>query len=309
MLEILNKNKKIRELNNEIEKLNQELIKKEDIKEKYINEIDALAKDKEKLENKISKLIEKEKFHQEKVELRIKMLREAEKYFIESYLDAIDTMPGIKFETFMGGILRKIGYDVEVTKASGDNGADIIAKDKFKKYAIQCKRYTGNVGFDAVKEAHTAKDIYDCDVGVVLTNVENFTKEAIANSRKLNVLLWNRDYIKTMLAKAYEIDLDSIERGEGIYIEKIVEEPNIEIDNEEDDIDPLLMEAIDAVIETNQASTSFIQRRFKIGYARAGRIIDQMEERGIISSYQGSKPREVLMSKERLIELNRGVNN
>lgn len=309
MLEILNKNKKIKELNNEIEQLNQELIKKEDIKEKYINEIDALAQDKGKLENTISKLIEQEKFHQEKVELRIKMLREAEKYFIESYLDAIDTMPGIKFETFMGGILRKIGYEVEVTKASGDNGADIIAKDKFKKYAIQCKRYTGNVGFDAVKEAHTAKDIYDCDVGVVLTNVENFTKEAIENSRKLNVLLWNRDYIKTMLAKAYEIDLDSIEKGEGIYIEKIAEEPNIEIDNEEDDIDPLLIEAIDAVLETNQASTSFIQRRFKIGYARAGRIIDQMEERGIISSYQGSKPREVLMSKERLIELNRGVNN
>lgn len=309
MLEILNKNKKIKELNNEIEQLNQELIKKEDIKEKYINEIDALAQDKEKLENTISKLIEQEKFHQEKVELRIKMLREAEKYFIESYLDAIDTMPGIKFETFMGGILRKIGYEVEVTKASGDNGADIIAKDKFKKYAIQCKRYTGNVGFDAVKEAHTAKDIYDCDVGVVLTNVENFTKEAIENSRKLNVLLWNRDYIKTMLAKAYEIDLDNIEKGEGIYIEKIAEEPNIEIDNEEDDIDPLLIEAIDAVLETNQASTSFIQRRFKIGYARAGRIIDQMEERGIISSYQGSKPREVLMSKERLIELNRVVNN
>lgn len=268
-----------------------------------------MAQDKEKLENTISKLIEKAKFHQEKVELRIKMLREAEKYFIESYLDAIDTMPGIKFETFMGGILRKIGYEVEVTKASGDNGADIIAKDKFKKYAIQCKRYTGNVGFDAVKEAHTAKDIYDCDVGVVLTNVENFTKEAIENSRKLNVLLWNRDYIKTMLAKAYEIDLDSIERGEGIYIEKSVEKSNIEIDTEEDDIDPFLMEAIDAVIETNQASTSFIQRRFKIGYARAGRIINQMEERGIISSYQGSKPREVLMSKERLIDLNRVVKN
>ena len=309
MLEIFNKNKKIEELDNEIEKLNQELIKKEDEKLKYINEINALAHDKEKLENTISKLIEEEKFQQEKVELRIKMLREAGKYFIESYLEAIDTMPGIKFEIFMGEILEKIGYKVEVTKASGDNGADVIAKDKFKKYAIQCKRYTGNVGFDAVKEAHTAKDIYDCDVGVVLTNVENFTKEAIENSRKLNVLLWNREYIKTMLAKAYEIDLDSLEKGEKIYMETRVWESNIEEDNEEDDTDPLLMEAIDAIIETNQASTSFIQRRFKIGYARAGRIIDQMEERGIISGYQGSKPREVLMSKERWTELNRRINN
>ena len=64
------------------------------------------------------------------------------------------------------------------------------------------------------------------------------------------------------------------------------------------------MDAIDVVVETGQASTSFIQRRFKVGYARAGRIIDQMEERGIISGYQGSKPREVLMTKERWAELN-----
>ena len=63
------------------------------------------------------------------------------------------------------------------------------------------------------------------------------------------------------------------------------------------------MEVIDTVVETGQASTSFIQRRFKVGYARAGRIMDQMEQRGIISGYQGSKPREVLMPKERWQEL------
>ena len=76
---------------------------------------------------------------------------------------------------------------------------------------------------------------------------------------------------------------------------------------EDDDTDPFLMDAIEAVVEQGQASTSFIQRRFKVGYARAGRIIDQMEERGIISGYQGSKPREVLMSKERLEELKMGT--
>ena len=69
-------------------------------------------------------------------------------------------------------------------------------------------------------------------------------------------------------------------------------------EEDNDDTDSLLDEAIDLVVETGQASTSFIQRRFKVGYARAGRIIDQMEQRGIISGYQGSKPREVLMSKE-----------
>ena len=76
---------------------------------------------------------------------------------------------------------------------------------------------------------------------------------------------------------------------------------------EDDETDPFLMDAIDAVVEQGTASTSFIQRKFKVGYARAGRIIDQREERGIISGYQGSKPREVLMSKERLEELKMGT--
>ena len=90
------------------------------------------------------------------------------------------------------------------------------------------------------------------------------------------------------------------------------EEINIKIENsdenileeyEDNEIDPFLMEAIDIVIETGQVSTSFIQRRFKVGYARAGRIIDQMEERGIISGYQESKPRKVLITKEGWIQL------
>ena len=99
--------------------------------------------------------------------------------------------------------------------------------------------------------------------------------------------------------------------GETQYDENIIEtiesngNPDKEAvaDDDGDDTDPLLDEAIELVVETGQASTSFIQRRFKVGYARAGRIIDQMEQRGVISGYQGSKPREVLMSKERWEEL------
>ena len=83
-------------------------------------------------------------------------------------------------------------------------------------------------------------------------------------------------------------------------LDKIENSNQFDIDNE---ADPLLEDAIEIVIETGQASTSFIQRRFKVGYARSGKIIDQMEERGIISGYQGSKPREVLMTKERWEEL------
>ena len=99
--------------------------------------------------------------------------------------------------------------------------------------------------------------------------------------------------------------------GTAKYSEAILEsiENNNKTDKElaeesdDDDTDPLLMEAMEVVVETGQASTSFIQRKFKVGYARAGRIIDQLEERGIISGYQGSKPRQVLMSMERLNEL------
>ena len=76
---------------------------------------------------------------------------------------------------------------------------------------------------------------------------------------------------------------------------------------EDDDTDPFLSDAIEAVVDNGQASTSFIQRKFKVGYARAGRIIDQMEARGIISGYKGSKPREVLITKEQLDELKMGT--
>ena len=71
-----------------------------------------------------------------------------------------------------------------------------------------------------------------------------------------------------------------------------------DIEYNEDEEDPFLYEAIEAVVETGYASTSFIQRNFKVGYSRAGRIIDQLEEKGIISENQGSKPREVLITLE-----------
>ena len=75
-------------------------------------------------------------------------------------------------------------------------------------------------------------------------------------------------------------------------------------ENTDDDADEFLNDAIEMVVETGQASTSYIQRKFKVGYARAGRIMDQMEARGIVSSPEGSKPRKVLMTKERWQELN-----
>ena len=109
------------------------------------------------------------------------------------------------------------------------------------------------------------------------------------------------DFIKTNSVATYNEDiLEEIEKSNKT-------EGQIEQEQEDDDTDPFLMDAIDTVVEIGQASTSFIQRRFKVGYARAGRIIDQMEARGIISGYEGSKPRQVLITKERWEELKMGT--
>ena len=66
--------------------------------------------------------------------------------------------------------------------------------------------------------------------------------------------------------------------------------------------DPMLDEAIKVVVENGMASTSLLQRKLKLGYARAARIVDEMEQRGVVGPYEGSKPRKVLITKEQLME-------
>ena len=63
------------------------------------------------------------------------------------------------------------------------------------------------------------------------------------------------------------------------------------------DEDPLLDKAIEIVVQTQTASVSLIQRRLRVGYTRAGRLIDMLERRGIICGYEGSKPRRVLVDE------------
>ncbi len=68
------------------------------------------------------------------------------------------------------------------------------------------------------------------------------------------------------------------------------------------DEDPMLQDAIKVVVENGMASTSLLQRKLKLGYARAARIVDEMEQRGVVGPYEGSKPRKVLITKEQLME-------
>jgi S-DNA-T family DNA segregation ATPase FtsK/SpoIIIE len=89
--------------------------------------------------------------------------------------------------------------------------------------------------------------------------------------------------------------------------ESLLELPEAFADDAEDadedfdpDEDPLLEKAIEIVVQTQTASVSLLQRRLRVGYTRAGRLIDMLERRGIISGYEGSKPRRVLVDESQL---------
>lgn len=114
-------------------------------------------------------------------------------------------------------------------------------------------------------------------------------KGAFVNERDIENVV---NYVKSQVTAEYDEDI----------IEKITAADD-EPDSSAADADELLPQAIELVISCGQASVSLIQRRFKVGYARAGRIVDQMAERGIISGFEGSKPRRVLISKEQWEEM------
>ena len=69
-------------------------------------------------------------------------------------------------------------------------------------------------------------------------------------------------------------------------------------ERESEGCDELLPAAVDVFLETGQASVSMLQRRLKLGYARAARVVDEMEELGIVGPFEGSKPRQVLITRE-----------
>ena len=87
------------------------------------------------------------------------------------------------------------------------------------------------------------------------------------------------------------------------YDEDIIEVVQNKKEMDLDDSDELLADAISLIVEEGQASISFLQRKLKIGYARAARIVDQMEERNIVGGFEGSKPRKVLITKENLEDM------
>ena len=107
------------------------------------------------------------------------------------------------------------------------------------------------------------------------------------------------------------------EQGDINYEEDIIDHINSAANSkntepsssENEGVDELLNEVINAVVEYGQASTSFIQRKFRIGFNRASRIMDELEERGIISEKDGSRPRQILITRQQLFDNNEEENN
>lgn len=118
------------------------------------------------------------------------------------------------------------------------------------------------------------------------------------------------NYIKKSYSAQYNADIE--EKIKRIAAEEIAAGKKQNDSSDDDDgldIDSKMDEAIKCVIDAGQASTSLIQRRLKVGYARAGRMIDDMEQLGVVGPHQGSKPREVLMTYNEWLERRNALQN
>ena len=113
---------------------------------------------------------------------------------VSSSKDAPTYTNGHEYERFVAWYLGKNGYkSIEITKKTGDFGADIICLDSTgkKRIAVQCKMYAKPVGYKAVEEALGAMHYYNCDEAMVVTN-NDYTKQAETAARRTGVKLMSR---------------------------------------------------------------------------------------------------------------------
>ena len=208
----------------------------------------------------------------------------------ETILQFVDLLDGTGFEDFCAFILLELGMftQVEQVGKSGDNGVDIIAHHKEGDvFGIQCKCYSNNIGNDAIQQIYTGIKLWNCDVGVVMTN-QMFTDSAVATAQITKICLWDRNCLYnfiSMIAQKYNSDIQMSNR-----------EKNRSIYNDGMEEDAVVIEAIKVIIEAGQASPSLLQRRLGIGYMRATQLLDKLEHIGIIGAYDGNKPRELLIT-------------
>ena len=121
----------------------------------------------------------------------------------------VDGLDGFAFEYLLGALFKQMNYKVEVTRGSGDQGADIIISKMGRKTVVQAKCYLNNVSNKAIQEVVAAIKYYNADAGMVVTN-SYYTKGAKELAEANNIALWDRDKLSQMLL-AYPVVLDEIQ--------------------------------------------------------------------------------------------------
>ena len=167
----------------------------------------------------------------------------------------------------------------------------------------------------------TQRPSVDVITGLIKANIPSRIAFAVSSSTDSRTIL-DMGGAEKLLGKGdmlyYPVGANKPIRVQGTYvsekeIENIVDfikSQDIETKYNEEaikEIDELFPEAIEIVLQAGQASISMLQRRLRIGYARAARLIDEMEVRGIVSGFEGSKPRDVLITREEFEEKYRHV--
>ena len=107
-------------------------------------------------------------------------------------------MTGSDFESYLHMVFTKLGYSAELTKGSGDKGADLVLERNGTKIIVQAKYYSRPIGNKAVQQAYTAKDIYRADIAAVVTN-SSFTKQAVEDAALIEVVLIDGDKLQTIV--------------------------------------------------------------------------------------------------------------
>ncbi|RQN11113.1 restriction endonuclease [Clostridium butyricum] len=111
-------------------------------------------------------------------------------------------MTGSEFEIFVGELFKEMGYKTTVTKASGDQGIDVVAEKNGLRFGVQAKCYSNTVSNSAIQEVVAGISFYKCDKAIVITN-NFFTNSAIQLAKANDVVLWNREMLKQKIEELF----------------------------------------------------------------------------------------------------------
>lgn len=215
---------------------------------------------------------------------------------------------GIEFERYVATLVQDLGFLVYVTSESNDFGADIVASDAAgeRRVCIQAKFYGSTLDNSPIQEVVASLAHYHANEAWVVTN-SSFTDNAIQLAKDNHVRLIENRILNRLIDAVVSGNTDRLPDFYKGTKQVESKEPTHKSATHRNSyyFDPLIWEAAHFVVESGLGSTSSLQRRLKMGYARAARIMDMLEELGVVGPPDGSKPREVFLDKDGLARLER----